>query len=308
MRVLITGGAGFIGSHIVDALVTEGHEVAVVDNLSAGIDRTVNPAATVYNVSVSDPGALEDVFARVRPEVVNHHAAQISVRRSMADPASDAQVNVVGSINLLELCVKHNVPKFIFASSGATYSEPRYIPMDESHPVRPQSAYGVAKYTVENYIRLFSDVYGLKYKVFRYGNIFGPGQNPEGEAGVVAIFTRQMLGGVQPTIYGDGSKTRDYVFVEDVVKANLLAMSDAGDDEIFNIARGVEVSDFEVFDAVRQATGVSVEPAYAPKRPGEADRVSLDATKAQRVLEWTPRVGLEEGVRRAVGFQLRGET
>ena len=300
MRVLVTGGAGFIGSHIVDGLIEEGHEVAVVDDFAAGKAHNVNPDAHMYTASINDRDALEEVFTRVRPEVVNHHAALTSVRNSMERPSQDAMVNIVGSVNLLELCIKHGTDRIIFASSCTVYSEPSYLPMDEAHPVRPQSAYGLAKRATESYIQLFAEAKGLRYKVLRYGNVYGPRQDPGGEAGVVAIFTEQLLNGVQPTIFGDGTKTRDYVYVRDVVNANLLAMGDLGDNDIYNIGRATQVSDLEIFELVREATGVAIDPAFAPKRPGEADKVSLDFSKAQRGLGWTPRVHPKDGIEKVV--------
>lgn len=300
MRALVTGGAGFIASHIVDALIEKGHDVTVVDDLSAGSEDNVNPRARLRKLDITDSEALDAVFASAKPEVVYHLAAQTSVRHSMADPSLDARVNVIGSINTLQSCVNHGAARILFSSTCAVYSEPQYVPMDESHPIRPQSAYGMAKFTVENYIRFYSDVYGLRYKVFRYGNVYGPRQNPEGEAGVVAIFTGQLLGGVQPKIFGDGSKTRDYVFVTDVVEANMMGLSDKGDNDIFNIAQGIEISDFEIFDAVRNATGSVVKPIYEEKRAGEADRISLDCLKARRSLGWSPKVHLQDGVQQVV--------
>jgi UDP-glucose 4-epimerase len=305
MRVLVTGGAGFIGSHIVDALIGQGHDVVVVDDLSSGKRANVSPEARFYEVSITDPESLDRIFAEERPELVNHHAAQTSVRHSMTEPSKDAGINIIGSINLLQSCVKYGATRLIFASTCAVYSEPRHVPMEEAHPTHPQSAYGMAKYAVEGYIRFYSDVYGLRYKIFRYGNVFGPRQNPSAEAGVVAIFTGQLLAGTQPTIFGDGTKTRDYVSVKDVVAANLLAMGDVGDGEVFNIARGVEVSDFEIFDAVRTATQVGIEPAYADKRPGEVDRVALDCSKVEKRLGWLPAVQLDEGVQRVVEYSLQ---
>ena len=303
MKVLVTGGAGFIGSHIVDALVGEGHDVAVVDDLSTGDKGQVNSKARLHAVDFTDLAALSKVFEAEQPEVVSHHGAQADVRHSMADPSHDARVNVVGSVGVLQLSAQYGVRKLIFASTCAVYSEPRYLPMDESHPTGPQSAYGTSKLAVESYLKFFSDARGLRYTTFRYGNVYGPRQNPHGEAGVVAIFARQILAGVQPTIFGDGSKTRDYVFVDDIVHANLSALGNAGDGEVFNLARGEEVSDFEVFDAVRKATGVSsMEPAYAEKRPGEAQRVGLSCAKARERLGWTPRVGLNEGAPAAVEY------
>lgn len=302
---MVTGGAGFIGSHIVDALLSAGHSVAVVDDLSAGRAEHVDPRARLYRVSVTDLGALEEVFERERPELVNHHAAQTDVRRSVADPGFDALVNIVGSLNLHRLCVAHDVRRFIFASSCAVYSEPSYIPMDEVHPVGPQSPYGMSKYTVESYLRLLARRHGVRFKALRYGNVYGPRQDPKGEAGVVAIFAGQMIRGEQPTIYGDGTKTRDYIYVGDIVRANLLAMGEGGDDETYNVGRAIEVSDLEVFEAVRRAVGVGTAPVYAPKRAGEADRVSLDWAKARDTLGWSPAVALDQGVSQVVSY-LRG--
>lgn len=295
MRVLVTGGAGFIGSHIVDALIKEGHDVAVVDDLSSGDARQVSPKARLYCVDITDTQSLAKVFAKERPEVVSHHAAQTNVRHSVADPAFDARVNVVGSVSVLQLCADHDVRKLVFASTCAVYSEPSYLPMDELHPTGPQSPYGVGKLAVEGYLRLFADARGLRYTTFRYGNVYGRRQNPEAEAGVVAIFARQLLAGDRPTIFGDGTKTRDYVAVEDVACANLLVLGDAGDNQVFNVAWGEGVSDFGVFNAVRKASGVTMEPLYTDRRPGEAEHVSLDCARARDQLGWTPNVQLREG-------------
>lgn len=300
MKVLVTGGAGFIGSHIVDALVTRGHDVVIIDDMSSGRSLNTNKDAKLYEVDIRDFQAVERVFEQERPEIVDHHAAQVSVRKSMADPGYDAQINIVGSINILQLCTNYEVQRLLFASTCAAYSEPNYLPMDEGHPTQPKSAYGMAKRTVEGYIRYYAENFGLKYKIFRYGNVYGPRQNPEGEAGVVAIFTGQLLSGVQPTIFGDGTKTRDYVYVGDIVKANLLAMDEKGDGEVYNLARGIEVSDFELFDAVRNAVGADVEPKYADVRPGEAERVSLGCSKAKDCLGWTATMPLRDGIQSVV--------
>ena len=300
MRVLVTGGAGFIGSHIVEELISLGNTVSVVDDFSEGSPQNLNPEARLFDVNINDAPTLEKAFAEAKPEVVSHHAAQISVRNSMYDPTRDAQVNIIGSLNVLQAAVKHDVERFIFASTSAVYSKPRRLPMNESHPMMPESVYGVSKLSVEHFIRLYSDTYGIKHKIFRYGNVFGPRQNPHGEAGVVAIFTGQFLRGKQPTIFGDGTKTRDYVFVSDVVSANIAAMGDAGDNDTYNIARGIGISDYEMFDAVATAAGSSMQPQYAPVRPGEAKHVSLDPTKAQEVLSWRPRVPLLDGIAQVV--------
>ena len=297
MKVLVTGGAGFIGSHIVDALVADGHHVAVVDDLSAGRRENLNPGVRLHTCNITDLDALMNVFEKERPELVNHHAAQTSVRRSMADPTFDASVNVVGSINVLQACVEQDVKRVVFASTCAVYPEPEDVPMDESHEVRPQSVYGMSKLAAEGYLKLFGQVRDLRYKVLRYGNVFGPRQDPGGEAGVVAIFTEQLSSGVKPTIFGDGSKTRDYVYVSDVVSANMACMDETGDYELFNIARGVETTDREIFEAVRDALGSEIEPDYAPKRAGEAERAWLDCSKARKTLAWEPRVSVRDGVK-----------
>lgn len=300
MRVLVTGGAGFIGSHIVDELIVQGHTVSVVDDLSEGSLQNLNPEARLFDVSINDAHALEKAFSEAKPEVVSHHAAQISVRNSMYDPTRDAQVNIIGSLNVLQAAVKHDVERFIFASTSAVYAKPNHLPMDETHPLSPESVYGVSKLSVESFVRLYTDAYGIKHKIFRYGNVFGPRQNPHGEAGVVAIFTGQFLRGEQPTIFGDGTKTRDYVFVSDAVSASIAALGDSGDNDTYNIARGIGVSDYEMFDTVAAAADSSMQPKYAPVRPGEAEHVSLDPTKAHEVLSWHPSVSLSDGIAQVV--------
>ena len=302
MRVLVTGGAGFIGSHVVDALLHEGHEVTVVDDLSTGRRDHLNPAARFYQASVTDFDGLAKVFANERPEFVSHHAAQKSVRDSMANPSFDALVNVVGSVNVFELSMRHGCERVVFASTSAVYSEPVDLPMNESHPARAQSGYGTSKLAAEGYLRFYGDVYGTRHVVFRYGNIYGPRQDPKGEAGVVAIFAKQILEGQHPTIYGDGAKTRDYVFVSDVVSANLAAMESVNLSEVMNLGRGIQVTDYEIFNLVRRAVGSDIQPVYADKRPGEADRISLDAARAAEVLKWRPTVAPEEGIQRTVDY------
>lgn len=302
MKVLVTGGAGFIGSRLSDALLGRGDPVVIVDNLSTGKKENVPARATFHPADLRDAAALEAVFSREKPDLVSHHAAQTDVRRSMEDPANDAQVNVLGTVNLLRLCVQHRVKKVVFASSSAVYPEPESVPVREDHPIRPISAYGLTKQVGEQYLRLYQDAYGLAFTAFRYGNVYGPRQDPKGEAGVVAIFCSQILAGIQPTLFGDGKKTRDYIYVEDVVSANLQALDGAGDGEVFNLGWGREVTDFEVFDTVRKALGKSVEPRYSSKRPGELDRIALDSNKARAQLRWTPRVPFEEGIHRAAEY------
>ncbi|MGB2885793.1 MAG: NAD-dependent epimerase/dehydratase family protein, partial [Dehalococcoidia bacterium] len=224
MKILFTGGAGFIGSNVVDALIDLGHEVVVVDNLSTGFRQNINPNAKFYQLSIRDK-ELSEVFEREKPELVNHHAAQIDVRKSADDPISDAEDNILGSLNLITNCVQFGVKRVIYASTGgAIYGEAQYLPADENHPVNPISQYGISKHTVEHYLYLYSTLYELDYVILRYANVYGPRQNPFGEAGVVAIFATQMLTGKQPTIFGPGDKTRDYIHVSDVTEANILAL------------------------------------------------------------------------------------
>lgn len=300
MKVLVTGGAGFIGSHIVDALIERGDDVVVVDDLSTGFASNVNPEARLCRLSITDPG-LADVFEQERPDVVSHHAAQVNLRRSADDPLFDAQVNILGSINIIVNCVRLGVRRLLYASSGgAVYGEPQYLPVDENHVSNPLSQYGVSKRAVEHYLHSYAQ-YGLNYVALRYSNVYGPRQNPKGEAGVVAIFSEQMLQGVRPTIFGPGNKTRDYAHVSDVVQAHLLAM-DRGNNTTYNIGTGVETSDQQVFDAVAETLGYRDSPLYTSVRHGEIQRICLDCSKARRELSWSPRLSFKEGVQVTVPY------
>jgi UDP-glucose 4-epimerase len=301
MKILVTGGAGFIGSNVADGLIAKGHEVVVVDDLSTGFQENINSESTFYRLDIREVD-LAEVFEKEKPDVICHHAAQIDVRKSLTDPIFDAQVNVLGSLNLLEQCVKHEIAKVVYASTGgAIYGEPEYLPADEQHPIRPLSQYGVTKHIVEHYLYLYGKNYGLNYTILRYPNVYGPRQDPLGEAGVVAIFTEALLQGKQPVIYGDGSHTRDYVYVGDVVEANLLAL-DRGEGEIVNLGWGSEISVNQIFDALKKHTAQKVEAIHAPERLGEIHRICLDAAKAKDVLGWEPRVGLDEGIQKTVEF------
>jgi UDP-glucose 4-epimerase len=303
MKVLITGAAGFIASHVADAYIAAGYDVAILDDLSRGSMSNVNPRARFYKGDVRDREFVDHVFATEKPEAVNHHAAQMDVRRGVQEPVFDASVNILGSIHMLEASVAHKIRRFVYISTaGAAYGEPKQFPVPEDYPINPITPYGISKHTVEHYLFTFSVLYGLSYVVLRYGNVYGPRQSSKGEAGVFAIFSEQMLAGVRPVIYGDGSKVRDYVYVEDVAQANVLAL-EKGVGEIFNIADGVPTSDYEVFRRVRDPLGIQgLEPEYVPKRPGEIDRIYLDISKAERLLGWKPRVSLEEGSRRTVRY------
>ena len=308
MRALITGGAGFIGSHVADGYLAEGLEVVIVDDLSRGVRENVPRRAKFYRADLRDRTAIEDIFAQEKPDLINHHAAQIDVRRAVREPVFDAECNILSSIHLLELAVQHRIKRFIYASTGgAIYGEPETLPADEQTPVLPITPYGISKHTVEHYLFLYQKLYGLPYVVLRYGNVYGPRQSPKGEAGVVAIFCQQMLQKVTPTIYGDGKKTRDYIEVHDVVRANIKALTQGGGG-IFNIATGKATTDYEVFTAVRDALGVSgIEPNYASKRPGEIDHIVLDVSKGRSGLDWRSQAEFREGIQKtAEWFKVRG--
>lgn len=303
MKILVTGGAGFIASNLTDAFIAAEHDVVVLDDLSRGSVSNVNPRARLYKGDIRDRNSVEQVFSAEKPDVVSHHAAQIDVRHGVREPVFDASVNILGSITLLEAAVAHKVRRFVYSSSaGATYGEPEMLPVPEEYPANPVTPYGISKHSVEHYLDTFSALYSLPFVVLRYGNVYGPRQSSKGEAGVFAVFCEQMLAGIRPSIYGDGSKVRDYVYVGDVVRANVLAL-ERGTGEAFNIASGAPTKDYEVFQRVRDAMGLrDLEPEFEPKRPGEMERIYLDISKAQRELGWTPRFSLEEGVGHTVQY------
>ncbi len=301
MRILVTGGAGFIASHVSDRLLALGQRVAIVDNLSTGKRENLPAEAVFYEVDIRDK-ALDKVFEEEKPQVVIHHAAHANVTESVRNPGYDASVNIGGSINLFESCVKHDVEKIVFASTGgALYGEACYLPADESHPIDPVSPYGVSKYAVEHYLYAYRENHGIEHVVLRYPNVYGPRQDPHGEAGVVAIFSLQLLSGQRPTIFGDGEKTRDYCYVSDIVDANVLALNYEGTGT-FNLGRGIEISDLEVFETLQDVIGSSIEPNYAPVRPGEVEHIALDASKAERDMGWKWKVDLVDGVVEAVRY------
>lgn len=302
MNILVTGGAGFIGSHVVDAYIAQGHSVAIVDNLSTGKEKNLNPRARFYCLDIRGAG-LEEVFLRERPEAVNHHAAQIDVRRSVQDPLFDAETNILGMLHLLEICLRHGAKRFLFASSGgAIYGDPAPgCAGREEDPLRPMSPYGVAKAAGELYLHYYRLVHGMDAVALRYANVYGPRQDPLGEAGVVAIFTEKLLSGAQPVINGDGLQTRDYVYVEDVAAANCLALA-SGISGSFNIGTGVEKNVNELFDVLRALTGSPAAEVHGPAKAGEQKRSVLDWAKSRAELGWQPRIAFEEGLRRTVAY------
>jgi UDP-glucose 4-epimerase len=303
MKILVTGGAGFIGSHTVDALVATGdHQVAILDDLSAGKRDQINPRATFDHADLRDAVAVRAIVERARPEVIVHLGAQMDVRRSVADPAFDAQVNLVGFLNLMEAAREHGLKRVIFSSTGgAIYGEQDAFPCDEDHPRRPVSPYGVAKFATETYLFFYKAQYGIDYVALRYGNVYGPRQDPHGEAGVVAIFCGRMLEGRPCTIFGDGGQTRDYVFVGDVVRANLAAINSRVSGA-FNIGTGIETDVNQLYSALAAAAGASAEPQYGPPRAGEQRRSVISPTRAARELKWRPEVALGDGLAQTFAF------
>jgi UDP-glucose 4-epimerase len=295
MRTLVTGGAGFIGSTLVDALLAGGHEVTVLDDLSRGRREQVAPGARLVVGDVAGPAAHEALHA-ARPEVVFHEAAQIDVRRSVAEPLLDTTVNVLGTVNLLQACVEAGVRRVVFASSGgAIYGDTDAVPTPETHPPRPASHYGAAKQCGEAYGGVYRGLYGLEFVALRYANVYGPRQDPHGEAGVVAIFAQRMLRGEPTTINGDGGQTRDYVHVDDVVAANLLAMT-TPHPGAYNVGTSVETDVNRLHDLLARACRTDAPPRHGPDKPGEQRRSCLDISLARERLGWAPRVDLPEGL------------
>lgn len=299
MKILVTGGAGFIGSHVVDLCVSEGHEVVIVDDLSTGQEQWINPAARFYRMDIRDR-SLADVFEVERPEVVSHQAARANVRESLEKPLLYADVNVLGSLNLLEACRKSGVRKVVYASTGgAVYGEPQFLPVTEDHPINPLDPYGASKHHVEHYLFLYKANYGLDYTVLRYPNVYGPRQDPFGEAGVVAVFAYRLMNGERPVINGAGDQARDFVYVSDVARANLLAF-DRTSGSIVNIGSGAATSINEVYRILARLTGSRAEAAHGPAKQGEVSLTCLDASRARLLLGWRPAVSLADGLRKTV--------
>jgi len=297
MKILVTGGAGFIASQIADAYILEGHEVHILDNLSTGFEKNINPKAIFINSDITSQSILS-LFKKERFDVVNHHAAQIDVRKSVNDPIFDANTNILGTINLLQAAVKTGVKKFMFASTGgAVYGEQEYFPADEKHPTNPVSPYGITKLCIEKYLFFYKIEYKLNYTILRYANVYGPRQNPFGEAGVVAIFTNKLLKNENPVINGDGEQTRDYVFVEDVVKANVIALNDNTSD-IYNIGTGVETSVNELFAKLNQISGSKASEKHGPAPKGEQARSVITSDKLYKKFNWKPSIKIEEGLKK----------
>ncbi len=301
MKIVVTGGAGFIASHIVDAYIAGGHEVHIIDDFSTGQEKNLNPRAEMHCFDVADPRSAR-IIEEIKPSVLNHHAAQMDVRRSVADPAFDARTNIIGFITLLEACKNIQVNKVLFSSSGgAVYGDREPIPASEQHETLPLSPYGVSKLTGELYLRYYHMAFGLPYVALRYANIYGPRQSSAGEAGVIAIFISQLLAGKSPTINGDGQQTRDYVFVGDVVKANLAALETNYVGPV-NIGTGVETDVVAICNELRRGIAIQVEAVHGEAKPGEQRRSCLDASLAGKVLGWKPEVSLQAGLAKTIAY------
>lgn len=300
MEVLVTGGVGFIGSNIVDGLIKEGHKAIVVDNLSTGKKENLNEEAEFYQLDIRDQ-ELEKVFEENNITHVIHHAAQIDVQHSIKDPFFDAQNNILGTINVLEMAKEYEVEKIIYASSAAVYGEPDYLPVDEKHPIKAMSPYGITKHTPEHYIKMYSELYDLKYTIFRYSNVYGPRQDPKGEGGVVSIFVDKMLAEERPVIFGDGEQTRDFIHVYDIVKANLLAL-EKGDSILVNVSTESRDSVNDLVDYLNEILPYNLEAINEEARKGDILHSSLANGKAKELLGWTPDYDLRAGLEQTVEY------
>jgi UDP-glucose 4-epimerase len=302
MKILVTGGAGFIGSNLVDALIDAGHEVVVVDNLVTGQRRNINERARFYELDLRGP-EIEAVLAAELPDLIDHHAAHADVRESVDDPVYNAEVNVLGTVRLLHLAVKYGVRKLIFISTGgAIYGEPQVLPCTEDHPATPLSPYGTSKLAGELYLETYRQTFGLDYTVLRYANVYGPRQDTDAEEGrVIAIFTQLMLAGRTPRINGTGQQQRDFVYVGDCVDANVRALT-GGSGQVFNIGTGKPTSILQLADTLRELTGYSGQLDFGPERAGEVQNIFLDWSRAKEQLGWQPRMALEQGLRETVEY------
>ena len=300
-RALVTGGSGFIGSHLVDRLIRDGFEVAVVDNLITGDKDNLNSRASFHQLDICDPD-LKKALEAEPPDIVFHTAAQASVTKSVADPKTDATINVLGTLNLLSICSNLGIKRFIYSSTGgALYGNPEEMPCPEIHPIRPVSPYGASKYAAEVYIRAFAESSGLKYTILRYSNVYGPRQDPFGAAGVIAIFAQRMLTNKKVTIFGSGEQERDFVYISDVVEANLKAVEQKESEE-YNIGVGTTTSLNTIASLLAKSTGYTLAPVHEGVRDGDVLKIALDNKKAKRLLGWSPKVDLSDGIDLTVDY------
>lgn len=302
-KILITGGAGFIASHVADKYIAVGHRITIIDNLATGFRHNINKKAKFYKTDIRDKNAVEKIFKKERPEIVNHHAAIAEVVKSLRDPMPTLETNVLGTVNVLRVFGEYGVgknKKFIFSSTGgAIYGQPGKIPADEKTPAVPLSPYGLSKLLGEEIIKFYANHYGFKYLIFRYPNVYGPRQNPKGEAGVVAIFGGLMKKNQRPIIYGNGAKTRDYVYIDDIVSANAIVLK-KGANEILNLGSGKETSDKKIFDLCAKIAGFRQNPVYKPHRKGEVYRIAISGKKAEKNIGWKPNIKIEKGIENTI--------
>ncbi|MBI4854173.1 MAG: NAD-dependent epimerase/dehydratase family protein [Acidobacteria bacterium] len=311
MKILVTGGAGFIGSHIADAYLSEGHQVVIIDNLITGQEKNINPLAKFYKLDIRER-ELRKILVDESPDVVSHQAAQVDIRRSVQDPCYDADVNITGGLNLFEGSIEAKVKHIIFASTGgAIYGEQNSFPASELHSLNPLSPYGISKLSIEKYLAYYKEVYNLTYTILRYGNVYGPRQNPKGEAGVIAIFCEQMLRGKTPIINGDGKQTRDYIYVKDVVESNLLALKnyqESASNQIFNVGTSIETDVITIFKSLQKLLKSSFPQTHGVAKAGEQRRSVLDISKTKEKLSWQPKVDLLAGLKETLDFYLNQQT
>lgn len=302
MKIIVTGGAGFIGSNIVDELINLGHDVVIVDNFERGGKENINSKAKVYKIDIRDKG-LWKIFEVERPEIVYHHAAQIKVPYSIENPMEDVDINIIGSVNLLECCRKYKVKKVIYPSSAAIFGHPKYLPIDEKHPLNMLSGYGVTKHTVEHYLYLYHELYGINYTVFRYANVYGPRQDASGEGGVIAIFCDSLISNNDIHIFGDGDQTRDFVYVKDVVRANILAL-DGLDNDIYNVSTNDEVSINKVLRLISNELDLEVTAKYGEERVGDIKNSYMTYEKINKISNWEPKYSIKDGIKETVKYYL----
>ncbi len=303
MRVLVTGGCGFIGSHIVDKLMDRGHEVAIIDNLSTGNLRNLNKGGKFYKIDILSE-TMKEVFKDFKPEIVYHQAAQIDIQKSIKNTPFDTEINILGSVKVLEACRDYGVNKIIYASSAAVYGNPEYLPVDENHRTNPISFYGISKFSPEYYIKVFSEMYGIKYSILRYANVYGIRQDPKGEGGVVSIFLDKLLKNEEPIIFGDGEQTRDFIYVEDIANANIAALN-GGDNKVMNIATNIPASVNLLFKLMKGILNSSVNVLYGEARKGDIIHSYLSNKAAMSSLSWKPEFLLEEGLHKTIDYYLK---
>lgn len=299
MRTLVTGGAGFIGSHLVDKLIKEGHKVVVIDNLSTGKKENLNPKAAFYKIDIRSP-KINQIFRKEKPQIVFHYAAQIDVRKSVENPIEDAKINILGTLNILENCKKNKVKKIIFASSVGVYGDSKKLPLKENYPLNPISPYPITKLAIEKYLNYYQSQ-GLDFVSLRYSNIYGPRQISTGEGGVIAIFIDKLLKGEKPTIFGDGNQTRDFLYVDDAIEAAIKALK-APSGSIYNVGTGKEITINNLLKLLSSILDVKTKPISRPLRKGEIIRSRIDYSKARRELGWKPEYSLEKGLQKTIGW------